>query len=97
MTLTTEFQTFDVIAIDGDTGINTPICYKVQFEALRDCEWKFLKVFSKFLIFFVTDSDIISIGAHDGIIHVNAIDRDARKNEFYPFKVNLEHESWLES
>lgn len=33
------------------------------------------------------DSDIITIGKNTGKINVNAIDRDARKNEFYPFDV----------
>lgn len=38
---------------------------------------------------FISDSDIITIGEQTGKINVNAIDRDARKNEFYPFDVTF--------
>lgn len=31
-------QSFEVIATDGDTGINTDICYQVDFEEGRDCK-----------------------------------------------------------
>lgn len=40
-----EAQTFSVFAIDGDTGINTAICYRVEFEADKDC-----KIVNLFLI-----------------------------------------------
>jgi hypothetical protein len=33
-------QTFEVVAIDGDTGINTKICYKLEFEEGKDCKTK---------------------------------------------------------
>ena len=32
-------QTFNVSAVDGDRGINATICYKVQFESGKDCEY----------------------------------------------------------
>lgn len=35
-------QTFEVIAIDGDTGIDAPICYRLEFP-LGDCERMNLK------------------------------------------------------
>lgn len=43
----------------------------------------FLSIFHLFL----PDSEIVTIGEKTGKINVNAIDRDARKNEFYPFDV----------
>lgn len=33
------FQSFEVVAIDGDTGINTKICYKLGFEPMKDCKF----------------------------------------------------------
>ena len=38
---------------------------------------------------FIADADIITIEKSTGKINVNAIDRDARKNEFYPFDVTF--------
>ena len=32
------FKIFEVVAIDGDTGINTKICYKLGFDPEKDCE-----------------------------------------------------------
>lgn len=39
-----------------------------------------------------TDGDILQITEIDGIgiIHVGKINRDERKNEFYPFKVSYD-------
>lgn len=28
---------FEILAIDGDTGINKPICYELQFEEGKNC------------------------------------------------------------
>ncbi|CRL07387.1 CLUMA_CG020361, isoform A [Clunio marinus] len=63
-------QIFEVEAIDGDTGINTEICYKLEFLP----ENEFYK-------------ELISIEETTGIIHVQPIDRDALKIEFYPFDI----------
>lgn len=32
-------QTFEISATDGDRGINTPICYKVNFESDKNCKY----------------------------------------------------------
>lgn len=48
-----------------------------------------LKKLSLISICNCADDDIITIGKNTGQINVNAIDRDARKNEFYPFEVKL--------
>jgi hypothetical protein len=87
------FQSFDVIAIDGDTGINTKICYRIEFEADKDCEYSPANPlpFPLANLFHLrsTDGEYISIGEESGIIDVKAIDRDELKNEFYPFEVRL--------
>jgi hypothetical protein len=83
-------QSFEVIAIDGDTGINTKICYRIEFEADdKDCEYHSVESFPLVNMIALTDSELISIGEDDGIIDVKAIDRDALKNEFYPFEVRF--------
>jgi hypothetical protein len=40
--ISTILQSFDVVAIDGDTGINTRICYKLGFEMNKNCKLVFL-------------------------------------------------------
>lgn len=32
-------QTFDVVAIDGDTGINSPIKYRLEFPSGQECKF----------------------------------------------------------
>jgi len=34
-------QQFEVIAIDGDTGIDAPISYRIEFEENKDCKDKY--------------------------------------------------------
>lgn len=80
-----------MIATDGDTGINTEICYKLSFESEKNCKKRRVDLrhqkITGFVFFFCTDGDFISIGEKDGKIDVKQIDRDAMKNEFYPFEV----------
>ncbi|XP_062565689.1 cadherin-23-like [Armigeres subalbatus] len=67
----TSFNT-TVTAIDGDTGINAPICYELETEVPEYAEY-----FSIML-----DED-----AKHGILQVKPIDRDVEKNEYYQFKI----------
>lgn len=41
-------QTFQVEAIDGDRGINTEICYKVEFESETNCTFNTFVIFAIF-------------------------------------------------
>lgn len=81
-------QTFEVVAIDGDTGINTKICYKLGFEPEKDCKFC-LPCFQILKFLSYSDSELISIETLDtmGRIDVKPINRDLLKNEFFQFKV----------
>lgn len=83
-----EAQSFNVLAIDGDTGINADICYRLEFP-LGDCENlnELLNCRSNYIIFTFVDSDIIAVIQTTGQIDVLPIDRDARQNELYSFEV----------
>ncbi|XP_059617696.1 cadherin-23-like [Phlebotomus argentipes] len=75
-------QTFDVIAIDGDTGINIPIKYRLEFPL--DQDW--------------SQYDLVSIGEDSGVISVQAINRDELKQEVFTFTIiayKANDENWL--
>lgn len=82
-------KSFEVVAIDGDTGINQPICYSLKFEEAKDCNRFFVITrscyFNQFA--FIADSDKIQIDESTGRIEVKPINRDWEMNEFYPFNV----------
>lgn len=86
-------KSYDVRAIDGDTGINTDICYRLEFnlelDAEKNCETIINETWIEFDFYFILlDSALISIEETAGKIDVKAIDRDAMKIEFFPFEVS---------
>ncbi|XP_055680929.1 protein dachsous-like [Lutzomyia longipalpis] len=64
-------QTFNVDAIDGDTGINTPIKYRLEFPPGQ--EW--------------TQQNLVAIDEDTGVISVQPINRDQLKQEVFTFNI----------
>ncbi|XP_037029736.1 cadherin-23-like [Bradysia coprophila] len=71
-------QSKSVKAIDGDTGLNEPIHYRLAFHSGDYSEY-------------------VSVEETTGLIHISEIDRDALKQEVFPFHViayKWNNESW---
>lgn len=67
----TAFST-TITAIDGDTGLNAPICYDLKTE---------VAAYAKYFSIELDES------GKNGVLKVKEIDRDAEKNEFYEFQI----------
>jgi hypothetical protein len=81
-------QTYLVQAVDGDRGINTEICYKVEFDTETNCKFRSILInVSKIVINFFIAQKYITIESATGVINVAPIDRDAEKKELFPFNV----------